>query len=105
MDRDYTGGLFWDILLLSQFNEYWTNFYYSYLQILPCKRCRDETTKYHLLNPVPTLKCQEEKDKYIWELRLRQGGEPWRNKVLKNNYTLETWKEQFKNKPFTNLYN
>ena len=101
---DHTGGIFWDVLLLSEYNDKWENFYLNMLEVLPCERCRIETMEDHKKNPIiPKFKDKNEKDEWLWETRLSRGGGSWRKKVEDNNYTLETWRE-YLNKPFTTLY-
>ena len=103
MERDYLGGYFWDVLLISELNDDWYDFYFSLVKVLPCKKCREETLKYHTLSEVPKFKNQEEKNKYIWDLRLKRGGDNWRQDIEKKGYTYESWIDQFKNKPFTRI--
>lgn len=33
------GGLFWDVLLLSEYNEHWEDFYLTMNSVLPCDIC------------------------------------------------------------------
>lgn len=105
---EYTGGIFWDVLLLSEYNDKWEDFYLNLLEVLPCKRCSDEIIKFHLEDKkrgtIPKFKNNDEKNEWLWEIRklidVGRGGGRWASKVRKNNYTLETWKE-YLNKPFT----
>ena len=61
MNREFTGGLFWDVLLLTQYNEYWEDFFYKFIRVLPCKKCVGESIAHHNINPVPKFKSNEEK--------------------------------------------
>ena len=99
----YTGGLFWDVLLLSEYNDKWEDFYLNMLEILPCSRCSKESMQYHITKKIPNFKNKDEKDQWLWETRLKRGGNRWRKRVEDNSYTLESWKE-YLNKPFTDNY-
>ena len=101
-ERLTTGGYFWDVLLLSTYNEYWEDFYLNMIKVLPCEKCVINTEKHLSFNPVPKFKDTNEKNEYLWELRLKRGGQVWRNEVKEKGYTLETWINQF-NKPFTRI--
>ena len=99
---EYTGGLFWDVLLLSEYNDKWEDFYLSMIEVIPCNKCCNESMRFHITNPIPNFKDKNEKDKWLWEIRLKRGGDNWRKKVEDNNYTLETWKE-YLDHPFTRI--
>ena len=102
-DRETTGGLFWDVLLLSEYNEHWISFYESLIRVLPCEKCVNDSIKHHKNFPVPKLHNTKEKNQYLWSLRTQRGNAQWNKKVKKGEYTLETWINQFKNKPFRKL--
>jgi hypothetical protein len=103
MNRDYTGGLFWDILLITKYNEDWIDFYHSLIKVLPCEKCREETKKYHEWKPLPKFYDTNEKNQYLWDLRLNRGGEVWKRDVIEKGYTLESWINLFENKPFSRI--
>jgi uncharacterized membrane protein len=99
-----TGGLFWDILLITEYNEDWENFYFSLIKVLPCKLCIEKSLEYHeVCEKVPKMKSTKEKNEYLWELRLKRGGQPWRDDVEKYGYTLDSWLAQYKGKPFSRI--
>jgi len=98
----YTGGLFWDVLLIADYDENWEDFFYSLIKVLPCKACREKTKLHHENYPIPKMKNNQEKNEYLWILRMQRGGQPWREKVNENGYTLESWVAQYADKPFTN---
>jgi hypothetical protein len=100
--RQNTGGYFWDVLLLSQFNENWIDFYLSLCKVLPCQRCIDHTLKYHQQKPIPSLKSQKEKNEYLWKLRLDRGGDEWNAEVKDKGYTLESWEKSLQ-QPFSRI--
>ena len=101
-ERLTTGGYFWDVLLLSTYNEHWEDFYLSMVKVLPCEKCVINTETYLSFNPVPKFKDTNEKNKYLWELRLKRGGPPWKKEVEEKGYTLETWINHL-SKPFTRI--
>ena len=101
--RKTSGGYFWDILLLSQYNKDWIKFYFSFIRVLPCEDCIQKTLKFHEDNPIPNFKDQKEKNEYIWNIRLQRGGEVWRNETIEKGWTLKTWEDNF-NKPFSRIY-
>lgn len=103
MNREYTGGLFWDVLLLTQYNEYWEDFFYKFIRVLPCKKCVGESIAHHNINPVPKFKSNEEKNEWLWEQRVHRGGKPFRDDIADKGYSLEGWINQFKDKPFTRI--
>ncbi len=98
---EYTGGLFWDILLLTKYNEDWENFFHSLIKVLPCQACIDKTINHHEREPLPKFKDNDEKNKYLWNLRLARGGTPWVNEVNEKGYTLESWEKLYEGKKFT----
>lgn len=100
MNREYTGGLFWDILLITEYNEDWINFYHSLIKVLPCKKCIEDTAQYHRNNEIPLLTNTAEKNKWLWDMKLKRGGKYWRAEVLEKNYTLESWENLYKDLPF-----
>jgi len=100
--RKTTGGYFWDVLLLSDYNEYWEDFYFNLVKVLPCQKCIKKTLDYHKSNPIPKFKNTEEKNEYLWDLRHLRAGDIWRDEVKEKGYTLETWKE-YLNQPFTRI--
>lgn len=101
MNREYTGGLFWDILLITEYNEDWINFYHSLIKVLPCDKCREETLLYHKTNELPIFNNTTEKNKWLWDFKLKRGGTKGRAEIIENNYTLESWEGLFKDLPFT----
>lgn len=103
MTSNLFGGMFWDVLLLSEYNDSWNDFFISTTKILPCEICRKENSQYYgdFKNFIPEFKNKDEKDKWVWEHRLQRGGDNWRKKVKDNNWSLDSWKEQFKNKVFS----
>jgi hypothetical protein len=80
-ERLTTGGYFWDVLLLSTYNEYWEDFYLNMVKVLPCEKCIKNTEEHLSYNPVPKFKDTNEKNEYLWE-----------NEVKEKGYTLETWR-------------
>ena len=98
------GGKFWDVLLLSQYNEHWKDFFKSMIRVLPCDKCRIDSLRHFEKHELPEIANQEEKDQFLWELRYTLGGYPFRQKVKIKGYTLEGWKEQFKDMKFTQIY-
>jgi hypothetical protein len=103
MNRQYTGGLFWDILLITEYNKDWIDFFNALVKVLPCAKCREETQKYHEWKPLPEFSDTDEKNRYLWSLRFNRGGENWRKDVKENGYTLESWVNQFKDLPFSRI--
>ena len=71
--------------------------------VLPCEKCVNDSIKHHENFPVPKLHNTKEKNQYLWSLRTQRGNAQWNKKVKKGEYTLETWINQFKNKPFKKL--
>ena len=102
-NRKYTGGLFWDILLITEYNEDWIDFFNSLVKVLPCTKCREETQQYHKFSPIPKFSDNDAKNKYLWDLRMNRGGDTWRKEVAEKGYTFESWVGQFKVKPFTRV--
>ena len=106
--RHALGGYFWDVLLLSEYNEHWENFYNSMCKVLPCNKCQVGTEKFHKeeeLGKFPPMKNQQEKNEHLWKLRLARGGVSWREKVEKDGYTLNSWLEYLRvgELPFTQI--
>lgn len=100
MSYETTGGLFWDVLLLSKYNDDWINFYESLIRVLPCDKCIKDSLHYHEGNPIPKISNNDEKNQFLWELRRKRGSAEWKTKMLNHEYTLESWLDQFKDKPF-----
>lgn len=100
---DYTGGLYWDILLITPYSDKWEDFYNALINVLPCDKCIKKTIQHHEEYPVPKFKSTEEKNEYLWKLRIHRGGINWRQDVEKKGYTLESWLNLFKDKPFTKI--
>ena len=98
-----TGGLFWDILLLSEYNEHWPQFYMNMINVLPCEKCRADSLRYHKEYPIPKLNNKQEKDQYIWELKKMRGGYVWQTTLKEKKYTLQTWQNKYKDKKFTKI--
>lgn len=103
MERETTGGYFWDVILLTDYNEYWEPFFMNLIRVLPCDKCVKESIHHYSLHPIPKFKNTDEKNEYVWKLREGQGGKEWRSEVFKNKYTLESWLAKFKDKPFTRI--
>ena len=91
-ESEYYGGLFWDVLLLSDYNENWHDFYINMCSVIPCQI---ESNK------IPDFKDTDEKNKWLWEHRLQRGGAGWRKKVKEDGYTLESWLGLYKDKKFS----
>ena len=98
--NESTGGLFWDVLLLSQFNDEWIRFYESFIRVLPCNKCIKDSIEYHKDRPIPKITNNDEKNRFLWKLRCKRGSKEWKDKIRTNEYTLETWLAQFENKSF-----
>lgn len=98
------GGLFWDVLLLSEYNEHWEDFYITMNYVLPCEKCVRGNVKWLKQNKIPKFKSTKEKNEWLWENRLERGGDKWVNIVQENNYTLESWLDQFKGKSFSKYH-
>tara|TARA_R110002074_G_scaffold388957_2_gene571962 strand:- start:17144 stop:17473 length:330 start_codon:yes stop_codon:yes gene_type:complete len=98
--KESTGGLFWDVLLLSEYNEHWITFYESFIRVLPCEKCSKEHIHHHSKYPIPKISNNDEKNQFLWDLRCIRGSANYQDKIRKNEYTLETWLDQFKYKSF-----
>lgn len=98
--RETTGGMFWDVLLLTQFNDEWIRFYESFIRVLPCEKCIQDGIEYHKGHPIPKITNNDEKNQFLWKLRSIRGSKEWKDKIRTNEYTLESWLYQFKNKSF-----
>ncbi len=96
----YYGGLFWDVLLLSEYNESWEDFYLNMVMVIPCEECVKNNIEWLKSNRIPKFKNTDEKNKWLWENRYDRGGCYWRDKVKNQGYTLETWLGQYKDKLF-----
>ena len=98
------GGLFWDVLLLSEYNEHWEDFYLTMNSVLPCDICVRNNMKWLKKNKIPKFNSTKEKNEWLWENRLERGGQQWKTVVEENNYTLESWLGQFKDKSFSKAH-
>ena len=94
------GGMFWDVLLLSQYNEEWVAFYESFIRVVPCDKCIRDGIQYHKDYPIPKISNNDEKNQFLWKLRSKRGSRKWKDKIRSGEYTLETWLAQFKDKSF-----
>lgn len=52
-------------------------------------------------NKIPKFNSTKEKNEWLWKNRLERGGRQWKTVVEENNYTLESWLDQFKGKSFS----
>lgn len=94
------GGMFWDCLLLCNYKGF-DDFYISMAAVVPCEECRKDNMLYLSKNKIPLFNSNKEKNEWLWEHRLNRGGYNWRKKVNENNWSLDSWKEQYKNKVFS----
>lgn len=90
-ESEYYGGLFWDVLLLSDYNENWHDFYITMCSVIPCQICVNSNMGWLKDNKIPDFKDTDEKNEWLWKHRLQRGGSGWRKKVEENGYTLESW--------------
>ena len=61
-ERLTTGGYFWDVLLLSTYNEHWEDFYLNMIKVLPCEKCVINTLEHISHNPIPKFQNTNEKN-------------------------------------------
>ena len=89
-ESQYYGGLFWDVLLLTDYKG-WGEFYISMCNVIPCEVCRSDNMDWLMKNKIPDFKDTDEKNEWLWRHRLERGGASWRKKVEDNGYTLDSW--------------
>jgi hypothetical protein len=99
--KEYYGGMFWDVLLLSNYNENWHDFYITMCSVIPCQICVNSNMGWLEQNKIPDFKDNDEKNKWLWEHRLSRGGAQWRKKVKEDGYTLDSWLGLYKDKKFS----
>ena len=81
MTTETYGGMFWDVLLLSEYNESWEDFYLCMCAVLPCQECVRDNMAWLKKNQIPKFESTKEKNEWVWEHRRLRGGCQWRNKM------------------------